>query len=264
MEEHDVWTVGEVAEMVGVSVRTLHHWDAIGLASPSWRSSADYRLYDDSDIARVHNILLYRETGMALKDIQALLDSGEPAESHLRRQLSLLRAQAARVTSKIEAVQLLLEEDMIENKPLSAEERAAVLGSDWNPEWEKEAEQKWGDTQDWEVSQQRVAAMGAQDFAAAKEELDALEAECADALRSGVQPGSERANELAEKHRENLSQWFPVSVEKQVLIAQGYVADERFRQHYDRREAGLAEWLKSCIDANAARHGVDPQQAQWR
>ncbi|VZH84068.1 hypothetical protein FRC0190_00109 [Corynebacterium rouxii] len=65
MEEHNLRTVGEVADLVGVSVRTLHHWDAIGLVSPQWRSWADYRLYSEEDVARIYQTHMHsqRNTG---------------------------------------------------------------------------------------------------------------------------------------------------------------------------------------------------------
>ena len=82
-------------------------------------------------------------------------------------------------------------------------------------------------------------------------------------MREGVEPGDERANALAERHRASIDQWFDTTYSKQVLIARGYVADPRFTAHYDRLEVGLAAWLKGIIDANAAAHGVDPVAAVW-
>ena len=71
-------TVGEVASLAGVSVRTLHHYDAIGLLSPAARSDAGYRLYGEDDLARLHQILAYRELGFELDAIAQLLT--EPAD----------------------------------------------------------------------------------------------------------------------------------------------------------------------------------------
>ena len=82
-------------------------------------------------------------------------------------------------------------------------------------------------------------------------------------MREGVQPGGERANALAERHRASIAYWFDTSYSKQVIIARGYVADPRFTAYYDAVEPGLAAWLKEVIDANAAAHGVDPATAVW-
>ncbi|MGO1228476.1 MAG: MerR family transcriptional regulator, partial [Brachybacterium sp.] len=85
--QHEDLTVGRIADLVGVSVRTLHHWDSIGLVRPSGRSWSGYRLYDAPDLARIHRVLVYRELGLALAQIGRILDdpSVDPRE-HLQRQ----------------------------------------------------------------------------------------------------------------------------------------------------------------------------------
>ena len=79
--------VGEVAALAGVTVRTLHHYDRIGLLSPSGRTAAGYRQYAPADLDRLHQVLLYRELGFPLEEVAALLDdpSADHVE-HLRRQ----------------------------------------------------------------------------------------------------------------------------------------------------------------------------------
>ena len=82
-------------------------------------------------------------------------------------------------------------------------------------------------------------------------------------MRIGLEPGSPEANALARWHRKDLNRWFEVSTSKQVMIARGYVADERYARYYDKREPGLAAWLKDVIDASARSEGVAPATATW-
>src|SRR3954464_14032056 len=91
--------VGEVAALAGVTVRTLHHYDRIGLLSPSVRTAAGYRRYTPSDLDRLHQVLVYRELGFPLEEIATLLDDpgADPAE-HLRRQHRLLRDRLGRTS----------------------------------------------------------------------------------------------------------------------------------------------------------------------
>src|SRR3954453_6732454 len=98
----DAKTVGAVAPLTGVSVRTLHHYDHIGLVVPSVRSPAGYRGYTDADIERLHLVLVYRSVGMPHDEIRALLDepSGNVLEQ-LRRQHQLLLDQADRLQHTI-------------------------------------------------------------------------------------------------------------------------------------------------------------------
>src|SRR4051794_16119272 len=82
-----MWTVGQVAERSGVTVRTLHHYDEIGLVRPSRRSAAGYRLYADEDLVRLQHVVVYRRLGLALEEIAVLLDDPDAdVAAHLRRQ----------------------------------------------------------------------------------------------------------------------------------------------------------------------------------
>lgn len=84
-------TVNEVSKITGVSVRTLHHYDAIGLLKPTKVTEAGYRMYDDTAISRLQSILLFRELQFPLKEIKSILDSPnfDPAEA-LTQQIELL------------------------------------------------------------------------------------------------------------------------------------------------------------------------------
>lgn len=261
--ENDGLRVGEAARALGVSVRTLHHWDETGLVSPGSRTASGYRLYSRTDIARLQQVLVYREVGMPLEQISRALASTEADEAeHLRRQRALLRTRIARLEEMVSSVDTLLERNMTDNA-LTPQEQAGALGSDWNDPYHDEAEQKWGDTDAWKQSQAVASSMTAADMEVAKQALEDLETALAEALRAGVEPGSAEANALAERHRANIGQWFDVSHAQQSLIARGYTEDPRFAEHYDSREPGLAVWLRAVIEANARDHGVDPDTAEW-
>ena len=257
------WTVGQVADLLGVSVRLLHHWDALGVATASYRANNGYRLYTNADIERIQQALIYRETGMSLTQIRDVLDSDVDVAEHLRRQLQLLTEQSVHLDAKIHAVTRLLEETVNRNKSLSVQEKAEILGSDWKPEWQDEAAARWGETEDHQISQRRQTEMTKADWEDFKAQMDALESELVEAMNAGVEPGSERANELAEQHRAQLSQWYPVTHSKHVLLSRLYQCDERFAAHYERCATGLNDWLCQVIVANARAHGVDPEAARW-
>jgi transcriptional regulator, MerR family len=263
-EDSGELTVGQVAGLVGVSVRTLHHWDEIGLVVPSARSWAGYRLYGPDDVARIHRVLVYRETGMPLAEVARVLDDPDvDATAHLARQRDLLQARIAHLTRMLRAVDTMMERNSM-GENLTPQQQAEILGAEWDPAWQEEAEERWGDSDEWAQAAARKAAMTRQDWARVAEETEALEIDLANAMREGVVPGSERANALAERHRTSIDRWFDTTYAKQVLIARGYVANSRFTAYYDKRESGLAAWIKEIIDANAAAHGVDPANAVWQ
>ncbi|HSP18709.1 MAG TPA: MerR family transcriptional regulator, partial [Myxococcaceae bacterium] len=102
-------TVGELSTIAGVSVRALHHYDAIGLLAPSGRSDAGYRLYSHADVERLQEILVWRQLGFALEHIQALLeDTAHDREAALLRQRELVEAELERLGATARALDAAL------------------------------------------------------------------------------------------------------------------------------------------------------------
>src|SRR3954466_16304094 len=97
--------VGEVAALAGVTVRMLHHYDRIGLLSPSGRTAAGYRQYAPADLDRLHQVLLYRELGFSLEEVATLLSGDADPEAHLRRQHRLLRDRLERTSAIVDSLQ---------------------------------------------------------------------------------------------------------------------------------------------------------------
>ncbi|MGY1821944.1 MerR family transcriptional regulator [Geodermatophilus sp. SYSU D00079] len=249
--------VGEVAALAGVTVRTLHHYDRIGLLSPSGRTAAGYRRYSPADLDRLHQVLLYRELGFPLEEVATLLDdpSADPAE-HLRRQHRLLQDRLERTQAMVAAVEKEMEARAM-GISLTPEERFELFG-DWLPEeYEAEAEQRWGDTEAWEQSQRRTRAYTKDDWVRVKAEGEDVETRFAAALRDGVPADSEPAMDLAEEHRQQISRnFYDCGYEIHAGLGRMYVEDERFTAHYERIAPGLARYVSTAIQANAARHGA--------
>ncbi len=261
--EGDLRTVGEVSELLGLSVRTLHHWEERGLVVPSGRSWANYRLYSVADVARLQQIMIYRATGMRLEDIAKVMDDDGDPVAHLTRQRDLLMSKENELHKMVQAVDRLLEDAMGKNN-LDVNEVAEILGDANFPVYQVEAEETWGETDDWKRSQQAAARLTKADWEALKEKTAQVEASLVAGMRAGLEPGSEEANALVEAHRELISAFFPISYNKHVLLGCGYVADPRFREYYEARGEGLTDWLVAAINANAAANGVDPEKAEWK
>lgn len=259
----DGLTVGVVAQLVGVSVRTLHHWDAVGLLRPSGRTAADYRVYSGADIARLQRVLVYRELGIPLAQIGALLDDPQVDEGEqLRRQRDLLTGRISRLQQMVCAVDRMMEVRTM-GTSLTPQEQAEIFGSDWDPAWQDEAQERWGDTPQWAQSQERTAHMSKADWQGVQAEGEQLNADLGAAKRAGVQPGSDEANALAERHRDSIARFYDCSHAMQVCLARMYTCDQRFTDTYEKVEPGLAGWLYDVVAANARAHGVDPETATW-
>jgi MerR family transcriptional regulator, thiopeptide resistance regulator len=212
----DANTVGAVATLTGVSVRTLHHYDHIGLVVPGVRTLAGYRGYTDADVERLHLVLVYRSVGLPLDEIRTLLDEADAdVLAHLQRQHELLLEQADRLEHTIKAVEELMNAHR-EGIQLTAEEQVEIFGTTaFSDEYAAEAEGRWGDTGAWKQSQQRVSKFTKQDWLAIKAQGDALLADLAQAKRNGVTPGTAEANDLAARHRASIERFYDCGDEMQ-------------------------------------------------
>ena len=247
-------TVGQVAETFGVTVRTLHHYDEIGLLHPTERTHAGYRLYTSEDLGRLSTIVVYRRLGFSLEEIgELLVADGTEVVDHLRRQRDAVRARLAEMSDLVAAIDRRLEAEM-NDKPATTEDLKELFGDGYNEEYQAEAKERWGDTDKWAQSQERTARWTKADWARAKDEVETYESDLGDAVRAGTPVDGDAAAELAERHRESIDQYYDCDHEFQVCLAQMYLSDPRFTQHYEDIEPGAAQWLHDAIVANAARH----------
>jgi MerR family transcriptional regulator, thiopeptide resistance regulator len=244
----DANTVGFIAELTGVSVRTLHHYDHIGLVVPSVRTAAGYRGYTDTDVERLHLVLVYRAAGLPLDEIRTLLDDPDvDVSAHLCRQHRLLLDQADRLAHTIKAVEELMNAHN-HGIQLTAQEQVEIFGTDaFGGDYAEEAERRWGDTDAWKQSQQRVSQMSKQDWIDVKAEGDALLAALAQAKRDGVQPGSPAAEDLVARHRAQIERFYDFGGDMHRNLVEMYVADERFTKYYDDVEPGLATFVRAVV-----------------
>ncbi|MDN3296115.1 MerR family transcriptional regulator [Streptomyces ficellus] len=249
------YSVGQVAGFANVTVRTLHHYDEIGLLSPSGRSHAGHRRYDDADLDRLQQILFYRELGFPLDEVAALLDDpdADPQE-HLRRQHQLLTTRIAELRKMAEAVEHAMEARKM-GINLTPEEKFEVFGDHDPEQYAHEAQRRWGGTEAYRESQQRTARYTKADWQRIQDE-SADWAERYQALMARDEPPTgEPAMELAEEHRRHIGRWFSeCPYEMHTCLAQMYVTDERFTAFYDAMRPGLARHLHDAILANASRH----------
>ncbi|MEO7420995.1 MAG: MerR family transcriptional regulator [Ornithinibacter sp.] len=251
-------TVGQVAESFGVTVRTLHHYDAIGLVVPSARTHAGYRLYDEGDLARLATVVTYRRLGLALDEVQELVDGdGTPVE-HLRRQRAAVLTRVDELTDLVGAIDRAPEREMNEQRPATTEDLREMFGDAFGDDYAVEAQERWGDSDAWRQSAGRTKGYTTQDWAVIKDEQDGVNAALVSAFASGTPATSDRAMDAAEAHRGQIERWFyDLDHRLHRTIADMYVADPRFTKTYEDLAPGLAAYVRDAIHANADRHRGD-------
>jgi len=250
------YAIGELAALASVTVRTLHHYDEIGLLRPSGRTVAGHRRYGRDDLDRLRQILVYRELDFSLDAIASILaDPGSGIEAHLRNQHRMLRARVERDEALLRALEKEMEARAM-GMALTPEEQFEVFGTDKvGGEWAAEAQERWGDTDAWHESQRRTARYTKEEWAQLKSQSDAALRAYADAMTAGVAAAGEQAMALAEDNRRFISRWFyDCSHTMQRNLAEMYIADERFRATYDAVMPGLAQYVHDAIVANADAH----------
>ena len=228
--------IKEFAEQIGVSVRTLHYYDEIGLLKPSEVDAQNgYRFYDERSLERMQEILFYRELDFSLKTIAQILSSPDyDKQQALTRQRKLLLAKKERLERLINALDGLEKgEGFMKNNEYEKLKN----------EYAEEVRQRWGSTDAYKESQQRNT-----DFNKAAVLLDEVFEEFAELNRSGISPDNEAAKIQVEKLQRCITEnFYTCTNEILARLGQMYVADIRFKNNIDKHGEGTAEYVSQCI-----------------
>jgi MerR family transcriptional regulator, thiopeptide resistance regulator len=263
MKAPRLYQVKELARLAHVSVRTLHHYDEIGLLVPSQRSPAGYRQYDDDDLLRLQQILIQRELGLPLEEIRRALDDPQfdrrRALLAQREQLEQRSRQTAEMLRAVDRALTLLEQREHDQKGQEPTMDRRELFDGFDPaKYEAEARQRWGHTDAYKESARRTQGYTPEDWKRLGAEQAALYGDAFALLRAGEPPDGDRARAVAERHRLSIDRWFyPCSLELHRALAGGYESDARFAANIDKYGAGLTTFLIAAIRANADRTGEE-------
>jgi MerR family transcriptional regulator, thiopeptide resistance regulator len=247
--------VKDVARIAGVSVRTLHHYDAVGLLVPHLRTAAGYRVYTDADLLRLQQILIGRELGLSLEEIRRVLDDpGFDQVAALLDQRERLRQRVQHTEAMIRAVDAALAGLDVNQK--DAEMNMADLFQGFDPSrYEYEARRRWGTSNAFVEAEKRTRRYTPDDWKALMAEQTAIYDNAFAVLQAGKTPTDEAVMDIAERHRLSIDRWFyACSHAMHCGLASMYEDDDRFRQSIDRHGEGLTTFLAEAIRANAARH----------
>ena len=232
--------IREFAEFTGVSVRTLHYYDEIGLLTPAFVDRATgYRYYDEASLLRMQEILFYRELDFSLKSIGKILSS-----PHYDRRKSL-EEQKHLLTLKKERLERLIAsiDDAMRGEN--------VMSAFDNSEFEKykdEAQKKWGKTHAYREHAEKTRGYSGQKWNDLAQGMDGIMAEFAACMKNGDAPVSAAAQALVGKLQAHITENF-YHCTAQILagLGQMYAADERFKSNIDRHGQGTAQFIREAI-----------------
>ncbi|NLD58893.1 MAG: MerR family transcriptional regulator [Clostridiales bacterium] len=244
------YTVDKLAKLAGISARTLRYYDAFGLLPPARVRENGYRTYGQREVDRLQQILFFRELGVPLEEIKAILSAeGFDARAALEGHLSALLARRERLDLLIANVEKTIR-SMKGEEIMSDREKfdgfLQKLVDDNEQRYGREIREKYGDAQ-IDRSNAKVKGMSKEQFA----EMERLTAELNETLKAAFEQG-DPAGALAQRacalHREWLCFfWDQYSKEAHMGVAQMYVDDPRFTAYYDRIAVGCAQFLRDAV-----------------
>jgi DNA-binding transcriptional MerR regulator len=247
-------TVSQVAALAGVSVRTLHHYDEIGLLRPSGRSGAGYRLYSDADLSRLQQVLFFRALELPLQEICRIMrDPGFDIAASLRMQRQLLAEKAVKLHALIDAVDAALAR--LESERQMTPEEIKQMFDGFDPaQYEDEAQRRWGATEAYQESKRRTSRYTQRDWQELKAEAAAIYERLAALMTAGAPPDAPDVMDAAEAHRQHITRWFyPCPPTTHRGLGRLYVEDPRFSASIDAPAPGLAAYAAAAFAANADR-----------
>ena len=236
-------TVHEASQISGVSVRTLHHYDAIGLLRPTAVTEAGYRLYDDTALARLQSILLFRELAFPLKEIKRIMDDPQfDQATALEQQIRLLELQQERLSRLIDLARETMKTG-VTHMDFTAFDNSKL------EQYAAEVKERWGNTAAYQESAQRPAAEQ-------KDAAAGLMAQFArmGRLRTGDPAGQEAQAAVRELQEFITKHFYTCTPEILAGLGQMYTADDRFRVSIDAAGGeGTADFAGKAITVYCAK-----------
>jgi DNA-binding transcriptional MerR regulator len=238
-----------VSEMAGVSVRTLHHYDAIGLLVPSSVTQAGYRLYSDQDLERLQQILFFREIGFSLQEIKEILDSpGFDRRKALTAHRELLLEKRERMERMLETVDrtirsieggsVMAKKDLFDGFDMDKiKEHQAKYG--------EEARRKYGKDM-VEAAERKVSGNSVEQWKEMHEGMAHIYSRAASRMPFGPDDAEAQAA-VADWRQFITDHYYDCTLEIYRGLGNLYVDDERFTANINRNQPGLAQFLKEAM-----------------
>jgi DNA-binding transcriptional MerR regulator len=239
------YTVKKIAQLAGVSVRTLHYYDELGLLSPEYRRENGYRYYGEKSAARLQQIMFFRELGFKLDEISLIMsrpdfDLIQALESHK----SLLIKKDDRIHELINTVEKTLKTLKGESK-MQIKEFYKGFSDAQIEKYRDEVRQRWGE-KTLNDSEARIIGMGKEKFAALQAEGGAIFQGIADNMKKGFD--NPEVQKLVDKWRNWLENFSHYSDEAVLGLGQAYSQDERFARFFEKINKDLPEFLTKAIE----------------
>ncbi len=240
-----VYTVQKLATLAGVSVRTLHYYDEIGLLKPAGVKKNGYRYYKEVQLLRLQQILFFRELEFPLEDIERIISSPHfDMESALRDQRKLIQMKKIRLDKLIKTIDKTIT-SMTNNQKMQDDELYDAFKDDDVKQYQDEVKERWGNTDAYAQSMKRVGKMTKAQMEKLKEDGKKHTQAIADAMDKGIE--SPEVQELIAQSHEGVNFFYDCTLEMFRNLGKMYVDDSRFTAYYEKFRKGLAVFVRDAI-----------------
>ena len=245
------YSIGELAKLAGISTRTLRHYDAIDLLKPAYVEENGYRVYSEHEVKMLQQIMFYREFGITLEEIHAIVNSSEfdrlkALETHYQH-LKSEKERISQLMNTVENTIKIYKEDLImSKKEFEGFKKQQIKANE--EKYGEEIREKYGDDV-IDSSNKKFGNLTQEQY----EHIEKLNEEISEALVNAVpegKPESAEGQRVAELHKEWLIMVWPddlYSEEAHISLAQMYTQDERFKKYYEDITEGAADYLYEAI-----------------
>ena len=242
--------IGEVANIAKVSIRTLHHYDEIGLLSPSGRTDSGYRLYSQADMEKLQQILFYKMLEFPLDKIHQLMsDPSFDRKVALREQRQLLAEKSTQLNDLLTLIDNTIN-DLNEDITMELKELFEAF-PEITPEMVAEEEAELGHTPQYRQSRERANSYSKGDWLKIRAEVNDINTQLETLFTESVSAQDERAISVINKARLHIDKWhFDCPKEFHVNLTEMTMNDERYRSNIDENCEGLAAWMHEAAKAN--------------
>lgn len=246
------YSVSELARMAGVSVRTLHYYDKIGLLRPSARTEADYRRYGEAELLRLQQILFYKELGLSLAEIGDILNDPEfDLVAALRQHRALLQQRAAQLSRLLKTVDRTIHRLTEKTMKMTDEELYEGFSRGKAMRYQQEAREMY-DPAVVEETEKKLRKLSKAEWEVIKAEGDAITRELA-ALMERAAPEDPEVQAVIARHHAWIERFFRAPADVYRGLAKGYAGHPEFRAFYDHYAEDLADFLSAAMHIYAER-----------
>lgn len=239
------YTIHQLAKLAGVSVRTLHHYDQIGLLQPSRSKSNGYRQYEEAELLKLQQILFYRELEFPLEEIKAILKNPRfNMQTALLEHRQLIQMKRKRLDGLLKTIDATLKK-LDKQTNMKDEELYEGFDSEQMKKYALEAKERWGNTEAYKQSQERTKQWTKEDYKRVKEDGEQFMQHLVTKMSEG--PTSPVVQELIDQHYNSLRTFYEPNLEMYRGLANMYIDDPRFAAYFQKFHPELPEFMKQAM-----------------